>query len=114
MPSPTEFPIFDHWYKTCDWILQACERMPKHTRFTISGRIVNLSLDLTALFTEAIYSKARVPLLQKANLLLEQLRILFRLSKDRRYISLAQYEFISGAIQQCGKMTGGWLKTMAP
>ncbi len=112
MPAPSEYPIFDHWYQTCDWILQTCDRMPKHTRFTISGRIANLALDITALFTESIYSKTRMPLLQKVNLLLEQLRILFRLSKDRRYINLSQYEFISEALNNSGKMTGGWLKTL--
>ena len=113
MPAPTEYPIFDHWYKTCDWILQACDRMPKQTRFTVSGRIANLALDITALLTEAIYSKVRIPLLQRVNLLLEQLRILLRLSKDRRYISLAQYEYITDALYQCGKMAGGWLKTLS-
>ena len=87
--------------------------MPKHTRFTLSGRIANLALDITALLTESIYSKTRMPLLQKVNLLLEQLRILFRLSKDRRYINLSQYEFISEALNSSGKMTGGWLKTLA-
>lgn len=87
--------------------------MPKHTRFTISGRIANLALDITALLMESIYSKTRVPLLQKVNLLLEQLRIMFRLSKDRRYINLSQYEFISEALNRSGKMTGGWLKTLA-
>lgn len=112
MPAPSEYPIFDHWYKTCDWILQACDRMPKHTRFTLSGRIANIALDITALLTEAIYSKVRLPLLQRVNLQLEQLRILLRLGKDRRYISLGQYGHIMEALHVSGKMTGGWLKTL--
>ncbi len=113
MPAIHDFPIFDQWYQACDWILQTCDRMPKHTRFTLSGRIANLALDVTALLTEAIYRKDRAELLRRVNLLLEQLRIFFRLAKDRRYISLTQYEFAAAAINQCGKMTGGWLKTSA-
>lgn len=113
MPAAQEFPVFDQWYQTCDWILQTCDRMPKHTRFTLSGRIANLALDVTALLTEAIYRKDRTDLLRRVNLLLEQLRIFFRLAKDRRYLSLSQYEFVSNAINQCGKMVGGWLKISA-
>jgi hypothetical protein len=113
MPALTEYPIFDHWYKTCDWILQVCDRMPRHTRFTLSGRIAGFSLDITALLTEAVYSKTRLPLLQRVNLLLEQLRVLFRLSKDRRYISLAQYEYVTELLLHCGKMNGGWIKKLS-
>jgi hypothetical protein len=111
MPTPEAYSIFDEWYRTCDWILQTCDRMPKHTRFTLNGRIVNLALDVTALLTEAIYRKEDRPdALRRINLLLEQLRIFFRLSKDRRYISLNQYEFVLESINRVGRMTGGWLK----
>lgn len=57
MPPVSSYPIFEQWYKTCDWLLQACDRMPKHTRFTISGRIANVALDITAVLVEAIYSQ---------------------------------------------------------
>jgi len=113
MPDTQKYPLFDQWYHTCDWILQTCDRMPKHTRFTLSGRIANLALDVTALLTEAIYRKDRADVLRRVNLLLEQLRIFFRLAKDRRYLSLSQYEFAGSAIDRCGKMVGGWLKTSA-
>lgn len=114
MASTDSYPIFDEWYRTCDWILQTCDRMPKHTRFTINGRIANMGLDITALITEAIYTKDRAPILKQINLLLEQLRILFRLCKDRRYISLPQYEFIAAELNKCGKMAGGWIKSVQP
>ncbi len=114
MPAPSAYPIFDDWYRTCDWILQVCDRMPKHTRFTLNGRIVNTALDITALITEAIYSRERAQLLQRVNLLLEQLRVLFRISYDRRYINLRQYEFVCEGLNRCGKMAGGWIKSTQP
>ncbi len=113
MQKINAYPIFEQWYKTCDWLLQACDRMPKHARFTISGRIANLSLDVTALLVETIYSAEKSANLQRLNLLLEQLRIFLRLSKDRRYLSVTQYAFISEAVNETGKMTGGWLETLS-
>lgn len=112
MPRPSAFPVFEKWYAACDWILQTCERMPKHCRFTLGGRIANLALDLTALLTEAIYDRERGPLLRRANLILEQLRIFFRLAHDRRFISLPQYEHAGRLLHEVGSMVGGWQKTL--
>lgn len=108
--KPNDYPLFTHWYKTLDWILQRCEGFPKDVRFTISNRIANAALDVLELIIEAIYSKDRKPILLKINLLLEKLRIFFRLSMDRKYISMKQYEYISLEINEGGKMVGGWIK----
>ena len=110
MSKINKYPVFEQWYKTTDWILQTCERMPKHARFTISNRIINLTLDNLDYITTAIYSKNKTSFLQKINMNLERLRIFFRLVKDRRYISINQYEYIMLAINENGKMIGGWLK----
>ena len=46
MSQPNDYPIFVHWYKTLNWILDRVDRLPKHLRFTLSGRIANLALDI--------------------------------------------------------------------
>lgn len=110
MPIPQDYPVFNQWYKTTNWLLDRCERMPKHTRFTISGKIANLALDITELLLEAIYTKERSSILRKVNLQLEKLRFFNRLCKDRRYFSITQYEYFAKAINQTGQMIGGWYK----
>lgn len=104
-----DYSIFNKWYPLLNWILERCEAYPKHARFTVANRVANLSLDFTALLVEAVYTRERRPLLQRANLLLEQLRILFRVSADQRYFSMRQYEYVSEEINEVGKMLGGWL-----
>ena len=103
--------LLEHWYRTCDWLLDKCDRFPKQTRFTIAGRIANLALDTLECITEAAYSKEKRALLVRVNLLLEKLRLLLRLCFDRRYLSPAQYEFIQTEINAAGRMCGGWLKS---
>lgn len=98
MPIPSDYPIFNHWYKTANWLLERCEAMPKHTRFTVSSRLVNLALDTTELLIEAIYTADRSDLLKRINLNLEKLRFFNRLCKDRRYLSLTQYQFFAVSI----------------
>jgi len=104
------YPLFEHWYKTTDWLLDKCDRMPKSVRHTVSGRIATLALDTLELLTEAAYSKEKTTLLVNANLNFEKLRLLLRLCSDRRYLSPAQHEFIQAEINTAGKMCGGWLK----
>lgn len=104
------YKLFEHWYKLLDWILQTCDKMPKNIRFTISQRIINLSLDNLQLLIKAVYNKDRKESLMSFNFNLEQLRIFFRLSKDRTYISLKQFEYIINQLNEAGKMCGGWIK----
>jgi hypothetical protein len=50
----------------------------------------------------------------RLNLLLEQLRILWRLVQDRDWISQQQLLFVSGRLDEIGRMTGGWLRQLGP
>jgi hypothetical protein len=111
MTTTTHYALFEHWYKATNWIMECCDRMPKHTRFTVNGRIVNLTIETIELLTEAVYSKEKIPLLKRVNMNLEKLRLFFRLCHDRHYLSTNQYEFIQTEINAAGKMCGGWIKS---
>ena len=106
-----DYPVFRKGYMILDWILDKCEKFPKSVRFTFSNRISNVGLDILEKVIEAIYSKNRVNVLISINLLLEKLRVFFRLSFKRRYISFRQYEYISKEINEFGRMIGGWLRS---
>ncbi|MCK5539087.1 MAG: diversity-generating retroelement protein Avd [Bacteroidales bacterium] len=113
MAKTIDYPIFELWYKNTDWILDKCEKMPKNVRFSVANRIADLAVENIELITDAIYQKQKRIYLEKLNRNLEKIRILFRLSHDRRYISTKQYAYISEKINETGKMLGGWLKICA-
>ncbi len=104
------YPVFEQWYRTTNWILTAVDRMPKNTRFTVSARISQITIENIELFVKAIYNASKVEFLTQININLETLRIFFRLAADRNYISKEQYKYIIGDINQTGKQVGGWLK----
>ncbi|MBN1426021.1 diversity-generating retroelement protein Avd [Candidatus Fermentibacteria bacterium] len=105
-----DYPLFVHWYKQLDWILDTVERFPRSSRFTLGSRVADLALGVLECIVEAIYTKDRAAILRRINLDLEKLRILFRIAADRKYISLRQLEFISQGLDEAGRMTGGWSK----
>jgi len=105
-----DYPLFVHWFDTLNWILDAVERFPKNARFSVASRIADAALDTMDLIIEAIYTKDRGHILDQANLHLERQRVLLRLAHRRRYLSTKQYEFVSQALEEAGRMVGGWRK----
>lgn len=105
-----DYPLFTHWYRTLDWILSAAERFPKNARFSLASRLADSALDTMELILEAIYTKDRLHILDRINLYIEKQRVLLRISHNRRYISTRQYEHVSRAIEETGRMVGGWRK----
>ena len=53
MAKTNDYPLFVQWYKTMDWILDKCEKMPVNTRFTIANRIASMAIENIELITDA-------------------------------------------------------------
>ena len=60
---------------------------------------------------QANQEKNKLPYLKKISVELDKLRILIRLSKDLKFISIRQYKFAAEKINEIGKMLGGWIKS---
>jgi hypothetical protein len=53
----------------------------------------------------------RQPLLEQANMILEILRFQTRLAKDLKCVTVKSYGFGTNAIDEVGRLVGGWLKS---
>ncbi|MBV6493786.1 MAG: hypothetical protein LDLANPLL_01809 [Turneriella sp.] len=106
-----DYPAFRKWYAILNWVLDRVDQFPKSVRFSFSGRIADLALDVLENLIEAIYSKDKRSSLSQINMNLEKLRMFFRLAHERRYLSGRQFEFIVTELNEFGKMVGGWLKS---
>ena len=104
------FPLFTKTYDLTAWLLDRTQKFPKSTRFTFGQRIDNLSLDILESVIEARYSRERSPVMRAANIKLTRLRILLRLSTDKRYLSKRQYSFAGEKVDEIGRMMGSWAK----
>ncbi|MGE3538493.1 MAG: diversity-generating retroelement protein Avd [Candidatus Tectimicrobiota bacterium] len=109
-PPHEELPIFTRWMDFLAWLLPVTEKFPHKARFTFANRIDNLALDLVEDLVEARYARAKHAILTRANLRLEKLRILLRLSHDLCYLSHTSYEHAIRSIHEVGLMLGGWRK----
>lgn len=67
--------------------------------------------ELLEMLIRAKYMRQRQELLEEANLRLEILRFQMRLAKDLPCLKVESYGFAAKAIDEIGKLIGGWLKS---
>lgn len=99
--------------KTYDLILWSCHhtgKFPRNHRFVLGERIERNLYDLLELLLRAKYTKQRIEFLEQANLGLEILRFQMRLANDLQCLKVESYGFAAKAIDEIGKLVGGWLK----
>lgn len=105
-----DLPVFVKWTDFLKWLLHATEKFPKKVRFTFSDRINNLALSVVEELVEARYSGNKRAILRSANLRLEKLRMLLRISYESRFLSKDAYKHGMYSLNEVGKMLGGWIK----
>lgn len=107
-----EVPVlFTAWEQTAGEILDRTLKFPKSVRFTFSSRIDNLVLDVLEGIVQARYAPARTKreALRDIDLALAKLRVLLRLSFDRRYLDRRGFEHVIARVDEAGRMVGGWM-----
>ena len=92
------------------WIIPQLEKFPKNQRYLLGDRIETNLLEVMELIIQAIYTKEKASSLNEANLKIEKLRYLIRLTIDLRYLSIKKYEYVSKCLNEIGSEIGGWLK----
>ena len=103
-------PVLEKMYQFLLWLIPTVEKFPKSQKFLLGDRLQTLALDVQEHLIEASYTRDKVARLAQANLGLEKLRILFRLAYDLQLTDQRRYEFAARAIDEIGRMVGGWLK----
>lgn len=107
---PREVDAITKLYDLILWIIPKLQEFPRSQKFLLADRIECLLLDILEHLIDAAYTKKKDASLRAANLSLEKLRYLIRLSKDLKLLNLKSYEFISKAIDGVGSSVGGWLR----
>ncbi len=106
MSTPAELPvIIDQAYAQVLWITRKIEKFPRDQRLTLGNRLSAASLDLLLTLVDAAYRRDKVPALREARRLVNALRFLLRL------LTLDSHAFASTALDEIGRMAGGWEKS---
>ena len=101
------------YQKTYDFLLYiypVVAKFPKYEKFTLQTQIKNCVIDFQRHVIKANKSTTKKSHLYEADVLLEELKMLIRLSHDLRYINPKQYGVICGKVTEIGALLGGFIK----
>jgi len=104
-------PALEAMYQFLLWLVPTLEKFPRSQKFLLGDRLQAQALSVLDSLIAATYSRERAGHLRAANLELEKLRFGMRLAKDLRHLDFSRYEFAARAIEEIGRLVGGWLKT---
>lgn len=107
-------PAIDRLMLYITWLVPVLEQFPRSQRFLLGDRLQGLALDLLEALVEAQYRKAPRAELQRANLLLEKQRLLWRVAYNLRHADVRRYEHAAREIDEIGRRIGAWLKKLGP
>jgi hypothetical protein len=103
-------PALEATYRFILWLVPTVERFPRSQKFLLGDRIHSTALDMLERLIEATYTRQRDAALTRANLDVEKLRVMIRLATDLRHMDGRRYEFAVRALDEIGRLIGGWRK----
>ena len=108
-----ELIVITKTYDLVREMMHRTKKLPRDVKFVLGDRILATVYDILDSLLEARYKREKLSLLREVNIYLERLRYQVRLCHDEKYISIRQYEYIAGLINEVGSMVGGWIKDVS-
>jgi len=109
---PARLLIYQKLYDLALFLYPLINRLPKFHKQILGKHIEEICLACLLLVIKANKERGKVRLTLQKNISdqLDCLRILIRLSKDLRFISVKQYLASAERINEIGRMLSGWIK----
>ena len=92
------------------WIIPKLDQFPRNRRFTLGERIENGLLLVLENLIQATFQKPHTAYLQTANVQLDVVRHLWRLSHTLQSVSHKSYGQGAERLTELGRQIGGWRK----
>ena len=85
---------------------------PKNERFTLGQKIENCLLNILEIIIVVNLGKVALNYFKKLDTEIQKLKILIRLSKDLRFISIKTYGSLEEKVIEIGKILGGFERVL--
>lgn len=108
-----DIPILTKLFNFYKEVTQSISFFPKTKRYILGQKIDQVTLDMIELVMTAGYQirEKKLPILEKASIKLDLLKMLVRLSWETKCLDNTSYQKLSSQLVEIGKMLGGWMKT---
>ena len=107
-----ELPVFKASYDLLLSVYQITALLKRDYRYTIGERLKTETLELVILIYKANSSQSKLDVIKDAREKIEVIRLLFRVLKDMKQISLKGLVRINEQIELVSKQLTGWQKSI--
>ncbi|HEY6344152.1 MAG TPA: four helix bundle protein [Bryobacteraceae bacterium] len=88
------------------WIVQKVKSFRRSFRFTVGDRLIFTSIDIPTRLVDAANARDKARILGEVNGMLNRLRFLLRMAKDRKFLGVDSYGYAAGQSAEIGRMAG--------
>ena len=106
-----ELPVFKASYDLLLDVYHFSSTLTREYKYTIGEKIKNEGLELIMLVYRANSAYNKIETIQKAREQVEMLRLLIRILKDLKQISLKSFVRVNKQIENVSKQLAGWQKS---
>lgn len=110
--SPQEPVVLTRAFDLAREMTRRTRKLPRDLRPVLGDRMLTTTYDILDAMITARYSRNNKVALEQANLMLTRLRFQIRLCVEEKLMSLRQYEYLAGLVEEVGRMVGGWRKSL--
>lgn len=109
-----DIPIFKKSYDLYKTFYSYRKTVNKQDRHTIWQKSENIILGIIEdiLLASQQFKTQKLPILENLSLKINFIKVFLRLSKDLKIIDNNKYIILQEDIDEIGKMTGGWIKSI--
>lgn len=111
MALHTSLPIYKVAYDLLGMATDYVIHMPRPIKTALGNRVTKLCVDMVLLIAKANSVRDKGPHLATLLECTDELNILLRLCRDKRFISIGQYAKAIELTASVGKQANGWRKT---
>ena len=110
-----ELTIYQKQYDLILYAFPIINRFPKTQRFVLGQQIQNCLFDTAGLIVQANKQRGnRLSILTQMDIKIEQFRLLIRLAKNLRLLSVPQYGALAKRSNEIDRLLGSWIKSQTP
>jgi four helix bundle protein len=109
-----ELTVYQKHYDLILYAFPIIAQYPRNARFTLGQETQMCMLGIARLIVRANAERdrrRRLDILWSIDRGLQELRLLTRLAKDMKMISVRRYGNISARVTEVGRLVGGWIKS---
>lgn len=106
----SDLKLYQKIYDFLLWVKPTVEKFARAHKYGLGIQLENETINLLKIVARNNIRRDKSELAEDCLVQYETVKLLIRLSRDLNLISVKQYEFSSQALEEIGRLLGGWVK----